>query len=65
MVLGSICFQNFHYLMVVWVKMTLFWELIGAHRCILIITNSGKDILILGKDLTQGLDDTTLIAEAQ
>ena len=29
------------------------------------IDNNEKDILILGKDLTQGLDDTTLLAEAQ
>ena len=29
------------------------------------IANKKKDILILGKGLTQGLDDTTLIAEAQ
>ena len=29
------------------------------------IDNEKKDILILGKGPTQGLDDTTLIAEAQ
>ena len=29
------------------------------------IDNKGKDILILGKGPTQGLDDTTLIAEAK
>ena len=29
------------------------------------IDNKNKDILILGKGLTQGLDDTTLTAEAQ
>ena len=29
------------------------------------IDNSIKDILILGKSLTQGLDDTTLTAEAE
>ena len=29
------------------------------------IDNKKKYILILGKGLTQGLDDTTLIAEAQ
>ena len=27
--------------------------------------NKGKDILILGERLTQGLDDTTLTAEAK
>ena len=29
------------------------------------VDNKGKDILILGEELTQGLDDTTLIAEAK
>ena len=29
------------------------------------IDNKGKDILILGFDSIQGLDDTTLTAEAQ
>ena len=29
------------------------------------IDNKGKDILILGEGLTQGLDDTTLAAEAK
>ena len=29
------------------------------------IDNKNKDILILGKGLTQGLDDTTLTAEAK
>ena len=29
------------------------------------INNKGKDILILGKGLTQGLDDNTLAAEVQ
>ena len=28
------------------------------------IDNQGKDILVLGKGPTQGLDDTTLTAEA-
>ena len=31
----------------------------------LYVDNKGKDILILGESLTQGLDDTTLTAEAQ
>ena len=38
-------------------------ELILAHLCILII--KGKDILILVEGPTQGLDDTTLTAEAK
>ena len=29
------------------------------------IANKGRDVLILGKSPTQGLDDTTLAAEAQ
>ena len=29
------------------------------------VDNKGKDILILGKETTQGLDDTTLTAEAK
>ena len=29
------------------------------------IENKGKDILLLGEGLTQGLDDTTLTAEAR
>ena len=29
------------------------------------IDNKGKDILIIGKVLTQGLDDTTLTSEAK
>ena len=29
------------------------------------VDNKGKDILFLGKGPTQGLDDTTLTAEAQ
>ena len=29
------------------------------------VDNKGKDILILGQGSTQGLDDTTLIAEAK
>ena len=29
------------------------------------VDNKGKDILILGKDPTQGLDDAALSAEAQ
>ena len=41
--------------MVTYVKMPLFLELIGNHLC----------ILILGKESTQGLDNTELTAEAE
>ena len=41
--------------------MSLFLELKLAHLCILIIR---KDILIFVEGPTQGLDDTTLTAEA-
>ena len=51
-VLGSIHIQSFEYLTVVWVKVSLFLELI-------------RDILILGIGPIQGLDDTTLTAEAE
>ena len=37
MVLDSICVQNFHYLTVAWVKMSLFLELMWANLCIFII----------------------------
>ena len=37
MVLDSIRVQNFHYLTVAWVKMSLFLELMWAHLCIFII----------------------------
>ena len=43
--------------------MLLYLELIWAHLYLLIIKK--KDILILGKGPTQGLDDTTLAAETQ
>ena len=64
MVLDSIWVQNFHYLMVVWVEMSLFLELKWA-RYWIDIDNKGKDILVLGKCPTQGLDSITLTAEAQ
>ena len=51
-VLGSIHIQSFEYLTVAWVKVSLFLELI-------------RDILILGIGPIQGLDDTTLTAEAE
>ena len=63
MVLDSIRVQNFHYLTVAWVKMSLFF---GVHMSYsLNIDNKGKDILILSKGPIQGWDDATLIAKAQ
>ena len=63
MVLNSIRVQNFHYLMVAWVKMSL---VLGVDMSLsLHFDNKGEDILILGRGPTQGLDDTTLIAEAK
>ena len=59
MVLDLVCLKSFHYLTEAWVKMSLFSELIWAHLCVLITKK--KDILILGKSPTQGLDDTTII----
>ena len=53
-------FFQFHIL--IGVKMLLLLELIWAHLCILIIR---KDVLILGKGSTQGLDNTTLTTEAE
>ena len=41
--------------------MSLFLELIWAHLCMLII----REKFILGEGQTQGLDDTTLTAEAK
>ena len=57
MVLDSIRVQNFSLKSVIifWVDMSSF-----VH-----IDNKGKDILILGKGPTRGLDDTTLTAEAR
>ena len=62
-VLNSILVQNFHYLTVAYVRMSLFLKLMWTHLWILIIRK--KDTLILGLGPTQGLDDTTLTAEAQ
>ena len=45
-----------------WKKMSLFMELMWDHLCILI--KREKDVLILGEGPTQGLDNTTLTAEA-
>ena len=63
MVLDSIRVQNFHYLTVARVKNVIIFgvDLSSSVH----IDNKGKDILILGIGPTQGLDDTTLTAEAQ
>ena len=50
--------QNFHWLTVAWAKRLLFYVLIWAYQCILIIKN--KDILTLGEGPAQVLDDTKL-----
>ena len=64
MLLDLICIQNFHYLMVAWVKMSvnIFGVDIGSSAH---IDNKGKDVSILGIGPTQELDDTTLAAKAQ
>ena len=63
MVLDSIRVQNYHYLTVARVKNVIIFgvDLSSSVH----IDNKGKDILILGLGPTQGLDDTTLTAEAQ
>ena len=63
MVLDSIRVQNYHYLTVARVKNVIIFgvDLSSSVH----IDNKGKDILILGIGPTQGLDDTTLTAEAQ
>ena len=52
MVLDLMHVQNFHYLMVAWVKMSS-----SVH-----IDNTRKDILILGTGPVQGFDDTVFIS---
>ena len=42
--------------------MLLFLVLIWAHLCILVIK---KDVLVLGEDPTQGLDNTKITEEAK
>ena len=59
MVLDSISVQYFYYLTVAWVKISLFL----VHLCTLI--KKENIFLVLGIGPTQGLDDTTLTAEAQ
>ena len=61
MILDSMHVYNFHGQTVVEVKM-LFLELTEIFLCMLIIK---KDILVLDEDQTQGLDDTTITAEAK
>ena len=55
--------QNFHYLTVAWVKNVIIFGVDMSSS--VYIDNKGKDILILGIDPAQGLDDITLTAEAQ
>ena len=61
-VLDSMEVQSFHELMLLGVKILLFWALIIVILGILIIK---EDILVLGEDLTQRLGDTTITAEAK
>ena len=63
MVLDWIQVLKVHNLTVAYVKMSLFLELIWTDMRIQIIGK--KDILILSRSPTKGLDDTTLIAETQ
>ena len=58
--------QNFHLQIEPWGKMLLFLELMCELICTYLHTyNKNKDILIIGEGPTQGLDDTTLTAEAK
>ena len=62
MVLDSFRVQNFHYIMVAWVKMPVFRVDMNSP---VHIGNKTKDILILGFAPTQELNDTVLTTEAQ
>ena len=62
MVLDSFRVQNFHYIMVAWVKMPVFRVDMNSS---VHIGNKTKDILILGFAPTQELNDTVLTTEAQ
>ena len=62
MILDSIHVQNVYYLTVTWVKMSLFLVLISSS---VHIDHKKIDILILGIDTTQGLNDIILAAEAE
>ena len=52
--------QNFHLQMEALEKCHQFWRRSSVH-----LDNKNKGILILGEGPTQGLDDTTLTAEAK
>ena len=54
--------HNFLYKMVVRVKMLLFLELLMVLLCIFIVK---KDILVIRKDPTQELNETTITAKAK
>ena len=60
--------QNFHLQIKAGEKMTLFFDInviIIIINVIIIFDNKNKNILILGEGPTQGLNDTTLTAEAK
>ena len=63
LVSDSIRIHFFHFQIFIAAKMSLFWEFIWAHHCILI--RRKKDILILEKGPTEWLDDTTSTAKAR
>ena len=56
-------FQNFYYLKAVWVRNVIIFGVDISSS--LHIDNKKKDILILGIDPMQGLDDNTLTTEAK
>ena len=56
--------QNFCCQMLNLVKMLLFLVQTVVHRCML-ITKKQKKILVLGDDPSEGLDNTTITAEAK
>ena len=56
-------FQNFYYLKAVWVRNVIIFGVDISSS--LHIDNKKKDILILGIDPMQGLDDNTLTIEAK
>ena len=63
MVLNSMFIQNFCFLTVAQEKNLIIF---GANKSSSVrMDNNGKDMLILDEGPTQGLDDTTLAAEAK
>ena len=62
LVLDLILVFDFSFQILVVVKILLFFESTTVHQCRLIMK---KDILALGEKPTQGLDDTTITAEAK